>query len=55
MGYAEVERELLEMRLLGMVVPDKALALARTPGSLDGCDDMSVSEQADLLIELANA
>jgi len=50
----DLMRELLEMRKLGMRVPDKALTLAATPSVVREHASARVSEAADLLINLAD-
>ena len=48
----DILREFKAMQEIGLRVPKKAYALLETV-NLDHYDDMSVSEFADLLIELA--
>jgi hypothetical protein len=52
MNKTDILREFKAMQEMGLKVPKKAYALLETE-NLDQYDDMSVSEIADLLIELA--
>ena len=50
---AQLVRELSEMKHLGMNVPDKAIALATEEEAVAEHANMSVSDAADLIIQLA--
>lgn len=50
---AQLVRELGEMKRLGMNVPDKAIALASNEQAVAEHENMSVSDAADLIIQLA--
>lgn len=50
---AELVRELTEMKRLGMNVPDKAFSMATTEEAVAEHAAMSVSDAADLIIQLA--
>jgi hypothetical protein len=50
---ASLITELAEMKRLGMNVPDKAIALATNAVAVEDHANMSVSDAADLLIQLA--
>lgn len=51
---AELVRELSEMKRLGINVPDKAIELATSEESVAEHANMSVSDAADLIIQLAS-
>ncbi len=51
---ASLFKELQEMKRVGMDVPDRALALATDAQEVGECLHMSVSDAADLLIQLAD-
>lgn len=50
---ASLITELAEMKRLGMNVPDEAIALATNEAVVEDHSNMSVSDAADLLIQLA--
>lgn len=51
---ALITSELTEMRKIGMRVPDKAFLMAADQNEIAEYENMSVSEAADLLINLAD-